>query len=89
MDFAADLPSFFSDFAIDLTVNGVPARGIFDDAFGVAFGGMIDGSGPMLRLPTSVAAARGQPVVIDSRSYVITGVEPDGTGITTLRLDLA
>ena len=80
-------PAFFSDFAIDLTVNGVPVRGIFDNAFGSAFGGMIDGSGPMVRLPSSVAAARGNPVVIASKQYVITGIEPDGTGLTVLRLE--
>ena len=80
-------PAFFSDFAIDLTVNGVAVRGIFDNAFGSAFGGMIDGSGPMVRLPSSVLAARGNPVVIASTQYVVTGVEPDGTGLTVLRLD--
>ena len=80
-------PAFFSDFAIDLTVNGVAVRGIFDNAFGSAFGGMIDGSGPMVRLPSSVPAARGNPVVIASTQYVITSVEPDGTGLTVLRLE--
>ena len=80
-------PAFFSNFAIDLTVNGVAVRGIFDNAFGSAFGGMIDGSGPMVRLPSSVLAARGNPVVIASTQYVITSVEPDGTGLTVLRLE--
>lgn len=80
-------PAFFSDFAIDLTVNGVAVRGIFDNAFGSAFGGMIDGSGPMVRLPSSVLAVRGNPVVIASTQYVITSVEPDGTGLTVLRLE--
>ena len=80
-------PAFFSDFSIDLTVNGVAVRGIFDNAFGRAFGGMIDGSGPMVRLPSSVLAARGNPVVIASTQYVITSVEPDGTGLTVLRLE--
>lgn len=79
--------AFFSDFAIDLTVNGVSVRGIFDNAYGSAFGGMIDGSGPMVRLPSSVLAARGNPVVIASTQYVITSVEPDGTGLTVLRLE--
>lgn len=80
-------PAFFSDFAIDITVNGVSVRGIFDNAFGSAFGGMIDGSGPMVRLPSSVVASRGNPVVIASKQYRITGIEPDGTGLTVLRLE--
>lgn len=82
-----DNAAFFTDFAIDLTVSGVAVRGIFDNAFGSAFGGMIDGSGPMVRLPSSVLAARGNPVVIASTQYVITSVEPDGTGLTVLRLE--
>lgn len=81
--------AFFTDFAIDVTVNGVATRGIFDNAYGSAFGGMIDGSGPIVRVPSSVAATRGNPVIVNATSYVVTGVEPDGTGITTLRLDEA
>lgn len=81
--------AFFSDFAIDLTVNGVAARGIFDDAYGSAFGGFVDGSGPMVRLPSSVSSMRGNPVVVSGTTYTITSVEPDGTGITLLRLDKA
>lgn len=83
-------PAFFTDFATDLTVNGVPVRGIFDDAFGSAFGGMIDGSGPMVRLPSSTAAGivkRNDAVVIGAASYIVTGIEPDGTGLTLLRLE--
>lgn len=84
--------AFFTDFAIDLTVNGVPVRGIFDNAYGSAFGGMIDGSGPMVRLPSSTAAGivkRGDPVVVESTAYTVTAVEPDGTGLTLLRLSEA
>ena len=85
-------PAFFSDFGIDLTVNGVPVRGIFDNAFGSAFGGMIDGTGPMVRLPSSTAAGivkRGDAVVIGSTGYTVTTVEPDGTGLALLRLEEA
>lgn len=81
--------AFFSDFAIDITVNGIAARGIFDDAYGESFGGMVAGSGPMLRLSSSVAVARGNTVVVSAKTYTVTGIEPDGTGITTLRLNEA
>lgn len=89
MNFAADTSLFFDEFAVDVTVDGVVVRGIFDNAFAAAFNGMIDGSGPELRLPSSVAVARGSQVVIATRQYVVKGVEPDGTGITVLRLEEA
>lgn len=81
-----DNAAFFSDFAIDLTVNGAAARGIFDNAFGSAFGGMIDGTSPVLHLTSSVAVERGNPVIIDGVTYTVVGVQPDGTGVTQLRL---
>ena len=82
-----NLDAFLVDFGTDAVIGGETVRGIFDNAFGSAFGGMIDGSGPMVRLPSSVLAARGNPVVIASTQYVITSVEPDGTGLTVLRLE--
>lgn len=84
-----DATAFFSDFAIDATVNGAAVRGIFDNAYAEAFGGMVSGSQPRLLVPSATAAARGQTVVIDAVSYTITAVEPDGTGVTSLGLDKA
>lgn len=78
---------FFADFGIEATLQGVVVRGIFDDAYGESFSGMVSGSGPMLRLPSSVAVARGNTVVIGTQSYTVRSIEPDGTGITTLRLE--
>lgn len=80
-------PAFFSDFATDLTVNGVAARGIFEQPFASAFNGMVDGSGPLVHVPSSVVAKRGDPVVIGPVSFIVRAVEPDGTGLTVLRLD--
>mgnify|MGYP003452443654 FL=1 len=80
-------PAFFTDFAIDITVNGLPARGIFDNGFAAAFNGMVDGSSPVLHLLSAVPVACGDTVIISAASYTVTGVEPDGTGVTQLRLD--
>ena len=80
-------PAFFTDFAIDVTVNGMPARGIFDNGFASGFGGMVDGTSPVLHLLSAVPVARGDTVIISAASYTVTGVEPDGTGVTQLRLD--
>ena len=82
-------PAFFTDFAIDVTVNGMPARGIFDNGFASAFGGMVDGASPVLHLLSAVPVSRGDTVIISAASYIVTGVEPDGTGVTQLRLDKA
>lgn len=81
-----DNAAFFSDFAVDVTINGIPARGIFDDAYAEAFSGMVGGASPALILPSSVAVQRGQPVVVGGTGYTVTSIEPDGTGITLLRL---
>lgn len=89
MAFVENTAPLFADFGVDITLNGIATRGIFDNAFGAAFGGLIDGSGPMVRLPSSIAVSRGNPVIINATNYVVTGIEPDGTGITTLRLDEA
>lgn len=81
-----NLPAFFTDFAIDVTVNGVPARGIFDNGFASAFSGMVDGTSPVLHLTTDVIVERGNPVIIAGHTYTVIGVQPDGTGVTQLRL---
>ncbi len=84
-----DPAAYFTDFAIDITVNGLPARGIFDNGFASGFGGMVDGTSPVLHMLSAVPVARGDTVIISAASYTVTGVEPDGTGVTQLRLDKA
>ena len=84
-----DPAAFFTDFAIDVTVNGVAARGIFDNGFASGFSGMVDGTSPVLHMLSAVPVARGDTVIISAASYTVTGVEPDGTGVTQLRLDKA
>lgn len=78
--------AFFDDFGVDATLNGVTVRGIFDDAYGESFGGLVAGSGPMFRLPTSVPVTDGQTLIHGSKQYTVVGIEPDGTGLTVLRL---
>lgn len=87
MAFVESFGQFFGEFGVDATLNGQPVRGIFDDAYGESFGGLIAGSGPMFRLPSSIAVSQGQPLVLGAVSYTVTGIEPDGTGLTVLRLE--
>ena len=82
-----DPAAYFTDFAIDITVNGLPARGIFDNGFASTFSGMVDGTSPVLHMLSAVPVARGDTAIISGASYTVTGVEPDGTGVTQLRLD--
>lgn len=82
-----DLPSFFLDFGVDATVGGATVRGIFDNDFLTSLG-VTAGTGPVLLLPTASvdSAVQGDSVVIAAVSYTIAGIEPDGTGLTLLRL---
>jgi hypothetical protein len=89
--FAEPIAAFFdtSDFAVAATLNGASVVGIFDNAYFEPLGGDVQGAQPVFTLPTSLAssAAHGQALVIGSTTYKVRGVEPDGTGITMLRLE--
>jgi hypothetical protein len=90
MDFVADFAPSLADFGIDAVIyDGPTVRVIFDDAYGDAFGGMIAGTGPMARLPSSVAIAIGNLIAVAGKTYRVSNIEPDGTGMTLLRLELA
>ena len=91
MAFAEDLAPFFStaDFAVAAALNGVSVTGIFDNGYAEPFG-EVEGRQPTFVLPTASASsvAQGQSLVIGAATYKVRGVEPDGTGVTALRLEL-
>ncbi len=89
MAFVEDITPYFGDFGVLVTLNGAPVEVIFDDAHAAAFGGMVSGTGPQAIAQDSVNAARGQTLVHGAKSYTVIGVEPDGTGLTLLRLEEA
>lgn len=68
-------------------VSGV--EGIFDKDYAETFG--ISGAAPALRIISTAApsAAVGDAVTLGAVSYTITAIEPDGTGMTLLRLQEA
>jgi hypothetical protein len=92
MAFAEDLAPFFdtAGFAQAVTLAGEPVLGIFDAAYADAFDA-IALRGPRLTLPTAAAGAAtgGTTCVVGGVSYRVTSVQPDGTGVTTLLLELA
>lgn len=87
MAFVEDTTPYFGDFGVLVTLNGAPVHVIFDDAHAEAFGGMVTGTGPQAVAQASVNAARGQTLVHGAKTYTVTGVEPDGTGLVLLRLE--
>ena len=89
MAFVESFAGYFADFGVDATLNGATVRGIFDDAYGDAFGGLVAGSGPMFRVPTTIAVTRGDSLACAATTYTVVNIEPDGTGLSTLRLEKA
>ncbi len=90
MNPAADLPAMFADFGIPATVGGVALTALFDDEYATALDA-VAGSAPVLMVQTSdvPAVALGAAVLLDSTSYTVIGIQPDGTGITRLVLEAA
>jgi hypothetical protein len=70
------------DFAEDWTVNGVPIRAIFDDAYVEDFG--IEGTSPQIQVPTvtadAIPVAAGQTAIGPNGTYTVRGIQPSGDG---------
>lgn len=90
--FTEDLAAFFntSDFASGATVGGVAVNGIFDNEYATALG-FTAGSSPVLLVASASvpSVAVGNAVVVGAVSYTVAAVEPDGAGVTLLRLQEA
>ena len=71
------------------TVAGLSVNGIFRNGYAESFD--IDGAQPSLTcLSADVSTAvRGTAVVVNAVSYTVSGIEPDGTGMTKLKLEKA
>ena len=86
-----DLAPFFADFATTATIGGAAVPVIFDNAWALAavgFAGM-SGTGPSALVMTARLAADpiGVACVINSVTYSIATHEPDGTGLSLIRLE--
>lgn len=95
MPFTEDLSEFLDTvygFATTATYNGItPVDGIFDAEYfqpDAGFAG-IQSSQPVFlcRTVDVSSATHGQTLVVASINYKIVGVEPDGTGMTLLKLE--
>ena len=89
MAFTEDLSVFFDtdEFADSVTYNGVAIAGIFDNAYFEGQG--IQSAQPVFTCPTASVpdAKHGDVLIRAGITYKVVGVEPDGTGITLLRLE--
>jgi len=88
MPFVENFDVYLSDFGVAATLNSVAISGIFDNDYADAFG--MAGAQPSLTVKTSDAAetVRGVAVVVGGINYTVAEQpEPDGTGITKLKLE--
>ena len=88
--FTDDLAVFFTDFAVTATIGGAAKSVLWDQEWeAVQFDlGTIDASkSAILARSADVAAvAIGDSVTISAVVYKVSGVQPDGTGVTRLLL---
>jgi hypothetical protein len=93
MAFAENLTAFVreDDFAVAATLQGVAVASgvIFDADYVEPLGNYVEGRSHVAQVITSEVAsvAQGQTMVIGATTYKVRGVEPDGTGMTLLRLE--
>jgi hypothetical protein len=94
MAFVENFPVFFNigEFADAATLDGAAVVGIFDGDYVDLLNGTAEGSGPAFTLQTDDAVcAHGSDLIITTGrgtgSYKVRIIEPDGTGVTVLRLE--
>ena len=90
MAFTEDLTAFFrtEDFAVSATYAGSTIKVIFEAPYYESISGVVEGTQPTALCRTAdVSGARhGDNFAVGSTTYKIVGVEPDGSGVTRLRL---
>lgn len=88
MAFIEDFHEFLDtdDFAVTATVNGLSVRGIFDAEYQDVFN--VESSSPAFSCVADDVStvSNGDLITINSVVYTIVEQQPDGTGMTVLRL---
>ena len=84
-----DTTSGFAQYAT--LAGGAQVPVIFDNGYAQGLAGMVETSSPSCQASTVDVAAvvQGNTMTIAATSYRVTEVHPDGTGLTTLLLELA
>lgn len=73
------------------TLNGVAVTGKFSNGSASGLNNMMLGSNPTFTLASTStsSSSRGKTLVVDSVSYTVREIKPDGTGMTLLELEAA
>jgi hypothetical protein len=93
MAFVEDLTPFFdtaTGFAVSATWNGTATvAGILDRDYAEPLGNVVEARAPIFVCAEAAVSGikHGDALVVLSTTYKVRGVEPDGTGIVTLRLE--
>ena len=92
--FVEDLDPFFdtdSGFATSATVGATSIPVIFDNGYQSALGGIVESTGPQCVAQSADVSSvvQGTSITIGGTGYTVRGVQPDGTGVTTLQLERA
>jgi hypothetical protein len=98
MAFKEDFSIFFDTdgFGVEFTYTpsigaSLTCKGIFDSAYSAARGGEVDIASQQPQIEYETAAipepTYGEFVTVAGKQYTIVGIEPDGTGTTTLKLE--
>lgn len=88
MKFVEDHAAYFTDFSVPATLGLATIEVIFDKAYIGALMGLVESTGPCcLVMEKDIPNMKqGTSIVIGGKTYAVTSVEPDGTGLTTLQL---
>jgi len=88
MAFAESLDVFTADFGVAATLNGAAVRAIVDNGYVEIMG--LASRNPTGTLTTAEAgsAVQGAAFVVGATTYRVTSVQHDGTGMTTLGLEM-
>jgi len=89
MDFAVDLLAMMTDFGTDATLGIVPVRGILDESPANEFG-IVGGNAPRFTMKTADLPADPRAVTLTdgARTFAVRDWVNDGTGVSTLQLEL-
>ena len=92
MSFVEDFTVFFADFGVQATHTGGAVTVIFDRAHIEAMGGEVSGTGPIALAVTADVASftpNATSITIGGIAYTVRDIQPDGTGMSLLVLEVA
>lgn len=87
MAFVESIDDYFNEFAKPATWQSQTVQVIFDNAYIESYN--VRGTNPFVTVPlvNMPGVAVGQTMVVDSVTYTIRNILPDGTGIVQLELE--